>query len=74
MFNGSKNFVIQDLAKDKLPDNSLKDVIIVSFISSTSRINLTDTLLLTLFQINSIGFKSGEYGGKNTKLIPRSHA
>ncbi|CAD7767093.1 MAG: hypothetical protein DNFNHJIP_00500 [Candidatus Argoarchaeum ethanivorans] len=25
-----------------------------------------------LFQMNSIGFKSGEYGGKNTNIIPFS--
>ena len=27
---------------------------------------------LMLFQMNSIGFKSGEYGGKNTNTIPFS--
>ena len=29
-----------------------------------------EMILLMLFQMNSIGFKSGEYGGKNTRFIP----
>ncbi len=36
--------------------------------------NSLETTLLILFQMNSIGFISGEYGGKYTNSIPFSSA
>jgi hypothetical protein len=36
--------------------------------------NSLEITFLTLFQINSIGFKSGEYGGRKTRSNPISSA
>jgi hypothetical protein len=44
------------------------------FMLSRSATNWRDKTRLMDFQINSMGFKSGEYGGKNTRYISNSHA
>ncbi len=38
-------------------------------ICSNDPINDVDNILFMLFHMYSMGFKSGEYGGKNTKSI-----
>jgi len=60
----SKNFPIQLFAKDIDSVNFLKDLAIVSLSSSKFSGDASETNLLTLFQIFSVGFKSGEYEGR----------
>ena len=64
-----RNFSDHLFANVSLPDNTRKLFFIVSFSFSSESIVATDTALLTLFQMNSIGFRSGEYGGRNISLI-----
>ncbi len=41
----------------------------MNFICSNDPMNEVDNILFMLFHMYSIGFKSGEYGGKNTRSM-----
>jgi hypothetical protein len=68
------NCSIHPLAKLNFIAYLRKAVSIISFKCSASLIKLRDIIRLMLFQVSSIGFKSGGYVGKNTKLISSSLA
>ena len=69
-----KNLVIQDLANVNLMEHSMNDLAMIFLMSSRFLTNLSDMTLLTLFQMYSIGFRSGEYGGRNTRSMSRRSA
>jgi hypothetical protein len=50
-------------------ENFLKCFSINSRICSRVSMNKGDNTLIMDFHMNSMGFKSGEYGGKNTRSI-----
>ena len=46
----------------------------IILISSRHLTNLSDMTLFTLFQMYSIGLRSGEYGGRKTRSMSRRNA
>lgn len=64
------NFFIQLLVNDPLDDSSLKPFLITFFIPFSELISASEIILFMDFHMNSMGLRSGEYGGRNTSLIP----
>jgi hypothetical protein len=69
-----RNFSIHLSAKLRREAYLRNVVNIVCFIYFRSLMKVLETTLFMLFQMNSIGFKSGEYGGRNNSLILHSFA
>ena len=69
-----RNFIAQLFANVSLSDSCRKLSSILPLSFSSESMNVVEITLLILFQINSMGLRSGEYGGKNMRLISRRRA
>ena len=68
------NFLIQPIAYELNADISRKVLSIIRLRCHSDITRVADTTLFTLFHRNSIGLRSGEYGGRNTSLMFSSSA